>query len=59
MNMARQFSAYTPPVDNDSSSGTVSMLQIRDFLGRQWRVILLVVLLSLAVGAAYVFLSPS
>lgn len=59
MNMARQFSAYTPPVDNDSNSGTVSMLQIRDFLGRQWRVILLVVLLSLAVGAAYVFLSPS
>lgn len=59
MNMARQFSPYTHPVDNDSSSGTVSMLQIRDFLGRQWRVILLVVVLSLAAGAAYIFLSPS
>jgi polysaccharide biosynthesis transport protein len=59
MNIARQFSPYTPPVENDSSSGTVSMLQIRDFLGRQWRVILLVVFLSLAVGAAFVFLSPS
>ena len=59
MNIARQFSPYTPPVENDSSSGTVSMLQIRDFLGRQWRVILLVLFLSLAVGAAFVFLSPS
>lgn len=59
MNMARPFSPYTPSVDNDSNSGTVSLLQIRDFLGRQWRVIVLVVVLSVAVGAAYVFLSPS
>ncbi len=59
MNVAGQFPPYTPPVDNDSSSGTLSMLQVRDFLGRQWRLIALVTGLSIVLGATYVAISPS
>jgi succinoglycan biosynthesis transport protein ExoP len=58
MNIAGQFSPYTPAIDNDPSSGTLSMLQIRDFLGRQWRLIALVTGLSIIVGAAYIAISP-
>ena len=34
------------------------MLQIRDFLGREWRLIALVTALSTIVGAAYIAISP-
>jgi succinoglycan biosynthesis transport protein ExoP len=59
MNIARQFPPYAPTIDNDPSSGTLSMLQVRDFLGRAWRLIALVTGLSIVVGAAYVALSPA
>jgi succinoglycan biosynthesis transport protein ExoP len=59
MNIARQFPPYTPTIDNDPSSGTLSMLQVRDFLGRAWRLVALVTGLSIVVGAAYVALSPA
>jgi exopolysaccharide transport family protein len=59
MNIARQFPPYTPAMDNDPSAGTLSMLQVRDFLGREWRLIALVTGLSIVVGAAYVALSPA
>src|SRR6266849_4148523 len=59
MNIAGQFPPYTPATDNDPNSGTLSMLQVRDFLGRQWRLIALVTGLSIVVGAAYVAISPS
>jgi exopolysaccharide transport family protein len=59
MNVAGQFPPYTPATDNDSNAGTLSMLQVRDFLGRQWRLIALVTGLSIVVGATYVALSPS
>src|ERR1700704_520461 len=58
MNIAGQFPPYTPAIDNDPSSGTLSMLQIRDFLGREWRLIALVTALSTVVGAAYIAISP-
>src|SRR5260370_27272213 len=58
MNIAGQFPPYTPAIDNDPSSGTLSMLQIRDFLGREWRLIALVTGLSIVVGAAYIAVSP-
>lgn len=58
MNIAGQFSPYTPAIDNDPSSGTLSMLQIRDFLGRGWRLIALVTALSTVVGVAYIATSP-
>src|SRR5260370_17385387 len=59
MNIAGQFPAYTPAIDNDPSSGTLSVLQIRDFFGREWRLIALVTALSIVLGATYVALSPS
>ena len=59
MNIARQFPPYTAAIDNDPSPGTLSMLQVRDFLGREWRLIALVTGLSIVVGAAYVALSPA
>src|ERR1700736_6558397 len=59
MNIAGQFSPYPPAIDNDPNSGTLSMLQVRDFLGREWRLIALVTGLSIVVGATYVALSPS
>jgi polysaccharide biosynthesis transport protein len=59
MNIAGQFSPYTPAIDNDPTSGTLSMLQVRDFLGREWRLIALVTGLSVVLGAAYVAISPS
>src|SRR5437016_747880 len=59
MNIARQFPPYTPAIDNDPSSGTLSMLQVRDFLGREWRLIALVTGLAIVIGAGYIALSPS
>src|SRR3954465_6194466 len=59
MNIARQFPPYAPAIDNDPSSGTLSMLQVRDFLGRQWRLIAVITGLSIIVGAGYIALSPS
>src|SRR5713226_7158829 len=59
MNIAGQFPPYTPAIDDDPSSGTLSMLQLRDFFGREWRLIALVTGLSIVLGATYVALSPS
>src|SRR5713226_1859684 len=58
MNIAGQFPPYTPAIDNDPSSGTLSMLQVRDFLGREWRLIALIAGLWIVVGATYVAISP-
>src|SRR5260370_7639112 len=58
MNMAGQFPPYTPAIDNDASSGTLYMIQVRDFLGREWRLIALIAGLSIVVGATYVAISP-
>jgi succinoglycan biosynthesis transport protein ExoP len=58
MNIAGQFPPYTPAIDNDPSSGTLSMLQVRDFLGRAWRLIALITGLSIVVGATLVAISP-
>ena len=49
MNVAGQFPPYRPAEDDDS--GSVSMIQIRDFLGRQWRLMALVTGLAIVVGA--------
>jgi polysaccharide biosynthesis transport protein len=58
MNVAGQFPPYRPVAENDSDSGSVSMLQVRDFLGREWRLIALVTGLSIVLGAAYIAISP-
>ena len=59
MNLAGQFPPYGSVEENDANSGSATILQIRDFLGRQWRLIALVTVLSVIVGAIYVALSPS
>jgi succinoglycan biosynthesis transport protein ExoP len=59
MNVAGQFSPPYQLADNDSNSGALSMLHLRDFFSRQWRIIALVTGLSIVLGAAYVAMSPS
>jgi exopolysaccharide transport family protein len=59
MNVAGQFPPPYLPTDNDSNSGTLSMLHLRDFFSRQWRLIVLVTGLSIVLGATYVAMSPS
>src|SRR3984893_16686689 len=58
MNIAGQFPPYTSAMDNDPKPGTLPMLQVRDFLGREWRLIALVTGLSIVLGAAYIAISP-
>src|SRR3979490_1216311 len=59
MNVAGQFPPPYLPTANDSNSGTLSMLHLRDFFSRQWRLIVLVTGLSIVLGATYVAMSPS
>jgi succinoglycan biosynthesis transport protein ExoP len=59
MNVAGQFAPYVPAAENDSDSGSVSIVQVRDFLGRQWRLIALVTGLAIVLGATYIAISPS
>src|ERR1700736_4450797 len=59
MNIAGQFPPYTSAMDNDPKPGTLPLLQVRDFLGREWRLIALVTGLSLVLGATYIALSPA
>jgi succinoglycan biosynthesis transport protein ExoP len=60
MNIAGQFSRFTPPAtDNDQGSRSFSMLQLRAFLGREWRLIGAMTVLSLLLGAAYVAVTPN
>src|ERR1700722_9138319 len=58
MNVAGQFPRYSTTIDNDPNAGTLSLLQIRDFLSRQWRLIALVAALAIVVGIAYLALAP-
>jgi succinoglycan biosynthesis transport protein ExoP len=57
MNVAGQFPPYRPAAEDDA--GSVSMLQIRDFLGREWHLIALVTGLAIIVGAIYIAISPT
>jgi succinoglycan biosynthesis transport protein ExoP len=58
MNIAGQFPPYGPAAENNSEAGSASMIQIRDFLGREWRLIALVTGFSIVFGAAYIAISP-
>jgi exopolysaccharide transport family protein len=59
MNVAGQFAPYVPAVENSSDSGTVSMIQVRDFLLRQWRLIAVVTGVAFIVGATFIAVSPA
>jgi len=59
MNVAGQFAKYRPVIDSDTGAGTFPLLQVRDFLGRQWRLIALVTCLAVVLGVAYLAITPS
>jgi succinoglycan biosynthesis transport protein ExoP len=59
MNVAGQFAKYRPVIDSDTAAGTFPLLQVRDFLGRQWRLIALLTCLAVVIGAAYLAVTPS
>jgi polysaccharide biosynthesis transport protein len=58
MNVAGQFARYAAGIDNDPNSGALSLLQVRDFLGRQWRLIALIAGLTVLLGVGYLALTP-
>lgn len=57
MNVSGQFPRYTASITAPHAGG-LSLLQIRDFVTRQWRLIALVTALSVIVGIAYLALTP-
>jgi succinoglycan biosynthesis transport protein ExoP len=59
MNVAGQFAKYRPVIESDTATGTFPLLQVRDFLGRQWRLIALVTCLAVILGVAYLAITPS
>ncbi|WP_291846072.1 polysaccharide biosynthesis tyrosine autokinase [Bradyrhizobium sp.] len=59
MNVAGPFQRYAPAMENDPDAGTLSLLQARDFLIRQWRFIALVTGLTMILGLAYLAVTPS
>ena len=59
MNVAGQFPPFTPVVDNDPNGGGSPLLLVRDFLGRQWRLIALITGLALIAGVAYLAVTPA
>jgi exopolysaccharide transport family protein len=59
MNAAGQFPPYGPVAEGDSDSGSVSMLQVRDFFFRHWRIIALVTALAILLGVVYIAISPA
>jgi succinoglycan biosynthesis transport protein ExoP len=60
MNIAGQFPPYEPTATgSDPTSSTVSLIEVRDFLGRQWRLISLVAGLSIILGIGFLVISPS
>jgi len=59
MNVAGKFATYTPATDNGSTTDSVSLIQVGNFLTRQWRYIALVTGLSIILGIGYIALSPS
>lgn len=59
MNVAGQFPRYPQQAEGDPAAESFAFLQVRDFLGRQWRLVALVTVLSIIVGIAYLALTPS
>jgi succinoglycan biosynthesis transport protein ExoP len=61
MNFANQFHSqpYEPPFRNDQNSGAVFLIEVRDFVTRQWRLIAICVAFATVLGAFYIALSPT
>jgi len=59
MNLAIPFQSYPPLTERGFSRAAWQLLQVRDFLGRQWRPIALATALGLVPGASYLAVAPS
>lgn len=61
MNFANQFHnpPFEPPFRNDANAGVATLLQVRDFLSRQWRLIVLATAFGVVLGALYIAISPT
>ncbi len=57
MNVSGQFPRYAASITAPHVGG-LSLLQIRDFVTRQWRLVALVTALAIIVGIAYLALTP-
>ncbi len=57
MNVSGQFPRYAASIAPQHVAG-LSLLQIRDFVTRQWRLVALVTALALITGIAYLALTP-
>jgi polysaccharide biosynthesis transport protein len=58
MNVAGQFAPYNRETELDPNSGPPSILQIRDFLVRQWHLIAVMTALTLVLAGGYLAISP-
>ena len=58
MNIAGGVRSFAAAADGAPDPGTRSLLNLRDFLSREWRLIAVMTVLSLAIGAAYVATAP-
>jgi exopolysaccharide transport family protein len=58
MNVSGKFPQYATAIGADANLAGLSLLQIRDFANRQWRLIALVASLAVLVGFAYLALAP-
>jgi polysaccharide biosynthesis transport protein len=58
MNVAGQFTPYTGEMQFDPNSGSPSILHVRDFLFRQWRLIAVMMALTVVLAAGYLAVSP-
>src|SRR5450631_2276771 len=58
MNLAIPFQSYPPLTERGFSRAAWQLLQVRDFLGRQWRPIALATALALVLGVSYLAVAP-
>ena len=59
MNIAGSFPPYRTTEESDRTAAVAPLLQARDFLLRQWRLIALVTALAITVGVANLAIMPS
>ena len=61
MNFPNQFlpQSFEPSNRNDQNAGAASLIQVRDFFSRQWRLIALAIAFGLLLGALYIAVSPT
>lgn len=61
MNIAREFLSrrFEPLVHHEAPAHGISLIQVRDFFLRQWRLIAVVTGLAFVLGAVFISLSPS